>query len=77
MDLSAVAERREPPDVSDLRPRPAKPKIAVRTAVLAALLFVAGVLLVAGCWLVAPAAGLICAGVVLALWSVVVFVEIP
>lgn len=45
--------------------------------ILAALLFVAGALLVAGFWVWAPAAGLIAAGVTLAAWSVLLFVEVP
>lgn len=43
---------------------------------LAAALLAAAGLLVAGFWLVAPAAGLICAGVTLAAWSLLVLTEV-
>lgn len=50
---------------------------ATRSMILGALLFVAGSLLVAGFWVWAPAAGLIAAGVTLAVWSLVLFLEVP
>lgn len=48
----------------------------VRTWALACLLAVSGALVALGAWLLAPAAGLIVGGVLLAAWSFLVLAEV-
>lgn len=48
-----------------------------RTALLATLLLLAGVLVSAGAWLASPALGLVIAGLWFALWALLVVPETP